>query len=106
MANNPKHKDNLKNFPKGQSGNPAGRPKQLPDLKEIIQNNVDVEAIIQKLNVLAKKGNIKAAQELLDRGYGKVAQKTEITGKDGEAIKTTMKVIFKNMATKDESAGG
>lgn len=28
MANNPKHKDNLVNFKKGQSGNPNGRPRK------------------------------------------------------------------------------
>lgn len=36
---------------------------------------------------------IAAAKELLDRGYGKATQPTEISGKDGESLGYTFEVV-------------
>ena len=74
-------------FSKGQSGNPNGRPKKLPALDVIMANVMGkekdgitaAEAIIMKLREMATKGDIKAAQLLLDRGYGKAKQNIDIT---------------------------
>jgi hypothetical protein len=71
-------------FKKGESGNPKGRPK-LPDLKEAIAKVMAeekdgmsaLEAILKALRMKAAKGDVRAAQELLDRGYGKAMQKIE-----------------------------
>jgi hypothetical protein len=68
-------------FKKGESGNPNGRPK-LPDLKEamakVMAEEKDgmtaLEAILKALRMKAAKGDVRAAQELLDRGYGKALQ--------------------------------
>jgi hypothetical protein len=68
-------------FKKGQTGNPKGRPK-LPDLKEAIakvmaeekDGMTALEAILKALRMKAAKGDVRAAQELLDRGYGKALQ--------------------------------
>lgn len=75
---------NLKPFKKGQSGNPKGRPK-LPNLKEAISKVLadgdgDLSVLDHIIIALAKKaakGDVRAAQELLDRGYGKSKQVIE-----------------------------
>ena len=94
-------------FSKGQSGNPNGRPKKLPALDVIMANVMGrekdgitaAEAIIMKLREMATKGDIKAAQLLLDRGYGKAKQNIDITTQ-GEKV-TIPTIIF----TKDEDKG-
>ena len=92
---------------KGQSGNPNGRPKKLPALDVIMANVMGqekdgitaAEAIIMKLREMATKGDIKAAQLLLDRGYGKAKQNIDITTQ-GEKV-TIPTIIF----TKENKQG-
>lgn len=72
-----------KNGGKLKSGNTVnvGRPK-LPDLKEAIakilaeekDGHTALEAILAALRAKASKGDVRAAQELLDRGFGKAKQ--------------------------------
>ena len=57
------------------------------------------EAIIMKLREMATKGDIKAAQLLLDRGYGKAKQNIDITTQ-GEKV-TVPTIIF----TKENKQG-
>ena len=89
--------ENLKPFKKGQTGNPNGRPKKLPPIKELIEKTLGeekngitgVDAIFKVLLSKAVKGDLKASQMLLDYYYGKATQKTEIVGE----IQTTNKPI-------------
>lgn len=84
------------------SGNTVGtgRPKKLPALDIIMANVLGVEkdgitaaeAIIMKLREQAAKGDIKAAQLLLDRAYGKAKQNIDITTQ-GEKV-TVPTIIF------------
>ena len=69
-------------FKKGQSGNPNGRPKTPIELKECLANipDADYQAIVGKLTELAKKGNTRAIELLLDRWGGKVTQPIELPG--------------------------
>lgn len=88
-------------FRKGESGNPNGRPKKLPELEkllaEVLGEEKDgvtaAEAILKKLRQMATAGNLRAAEILLDRGYGKPKQKIEnnITGTDPLIIVTSQK---------------
>jgi hypothetical protein len=71
---------------KGQSGNPKGRPKKLPDLKEVLINvlaetkegKMAIEAILMAMRQKALKGDVRAAELLLDRGYGKAKQEHDV----------------------------
>ena len=85
---NGQSKDILKPFKKGdQRINRKGRPRVLPDLKNVIaqilseekQGLTGLEAVIRALLVKAVKGDTRAAQELLDRYYGKATQPIDHT---------------------------
>jgi len=84
MAN----EQNLKPFKKGQSGNPKGRPKKLPHLEELLADILGedkegitaAEAILRALRAKATKGDIRAAEVLLERAYGKAKQGIELSG--------------------------
>jgi hypothetical protein len=74
-------------FKKGQSGNPNGRPKKLPELDKLLANVLGeenangitaAEAILMALRHKATKGDIRAAEVLLDRGYGKAKQSIDL----------------------------
>jgi hypothetical protein len=76
---------NLKPFKKGQSGNPNGRPK-MPNLKEacaaVLADEKDgmtaLDAVLKALRNKAVKGDVRAAQELMDRAYGKATQAIDL----------------------------
>ena len=78
---------NNKPFPKGTTGNPNGRPKKLPELDKLLADVLGeekdgltaAEAILKKLRQMATGGNLRAAEILLDRGYGKPRQSVDST---------------------------
>lgn len=75
-------------FKKGQSGNPKGRPPKLPELDKLLdkvlgeeKNGISAsEAILIALRAKAAKGDIRAAEVLMDRAYGKAKQPVEHSG--------------------------
>jgi len=85
MNPNP-NKENLKPFKKGQSGNPNGRPKKLPELDKLLADVLGEEkdgieaakVILMALRAKAAKGDVRAAEVLLDRAYGKAKQSMDI----------------------------
>jgi len=92
MAN----EQNLTPFPKGVSGNPAGKPKGIPNSKtrllrflELVQvktNPITGEkeefTVAEQLDLMvlqkAFKGDLRAYQEILDRLEGRAKQTNEI----------------------------
>jgi hypothetical protein len=74
-------------FKKGQTGNPNGRPRKLPELDKLLADVLGEEkdgitageAILKALRAKATKGDVRAAEVLLDRAYGKAKQITDTT---------------------------
>ena len=70
----------------GESGNPAGRPrKALSITKELrdylVKHPETIKQIIRSLlDMVVKRHNVQAMQELLNRIDGKVAEKHELEG--------------------------
>jgi hypothetical protein len=95
-----------KPFKKGVSGNPKGKPK-MPDIKDALikilsdekEGRTALDAILAALRAKAVKGDVKAAQELLDRAFGKSKQ---IIEQDIE-VKGNAVVIDWSNATQDKT---
>ena len=64
-------------FQKGQSGNPAGRPKKGQALTDILKTVVDKRKLAEKLLELAYDGDITAIKYVYDRVDGKPMQSFE-----------------------------
>lgn len=71
-----------KKFASGESGNPNGRPKKMPEIELLLSDILNEEkdglnaarAILLAIRNKAFKGDIRAAEMLLDRAYGKPKQ--------------------------------
>jgi hypothetical protein len=69
----------------GNEGNSGGRPRKLPELNKLMADILGdeknglttAERILKAIEAKALKGDIKAAEMLLDRGYGKPKQTTD-----------------------------
>jgi hypothetical protein len=77
-------------FAPGQSGNPGGRPKGEAKVRDAAQALTDeaIGVLADALKDDDRRIAIKAAEILLDRGWGKPAQSVDVANKGGEAFVT------------------
>lgn len=75
-------------FKKGTTGNPAGRPHKLPELDVLLaevlgeekDGNAAAKVILMALRAKAAKGDVRAAEALLNRAYGMPKQDIKLGG--------------------------
>jgi len=85
-------KANATTFRKGQTGNPHGRPKLPEELKAAFRADaIDALKVLEQIMRSTKarpEARIKAAEVILNRGYGTPTQSVELTGKDGGPVES------------------
>lgn len=93
------HPNSLKNLKPVQPGEVRnktgrGRPKKLPALDKLLadvlggedEDTTEAHRILQALIKKAKTGDVRAAEILLERGYGKVKEQIDVSQKGTNLI--------------------
>ena len=88
-------------FKKGKSGNPKGRPK-LPSIRDalarILADEKDgytaLDATLMALRNKAIRGDVRAAEALLDRAFGKPKQSIDHTSNDQPLMPTRVEWVI------------
>ncbi len=84
--------------------NKKGRPRKLPELDVLLAEvfgDSEMKKIINAMYKLALKGNVKAAEIILDRAYGKAKQSFDL-GLTEETI-TAIKLVRGNEGTDNKT---
>jgi hypothetical protein len=90
-------------FAKGQSGNPSGRKKEDPELKEACRKLTAqlIKRLLHWANQDEDPGaSVKAIGILLDRGHGKAVESLEVSGKNGAPLTPVFNVFIKGSENK------
>ena len=93
MANYESIRGKGNRWKKGESGNPKGRPK-LPSMKTIMESVLGdikdgksaAEAIMMAMRNKAIKGDVRAAEFIINRAYGQAKENIELSGSTNVVI--------------------
>jgi hypothetical protein len=88
----------------GQSGNPGGRPKVSAEVRDLARNH-GPEAIERLVALMHSKNEsvaVRAAEALLDRGYGRPMQGMEVSGPPERPVPRVIQVEFVTPPKREE----
>src|SRR5579884_4019901 len=90
----------------GQSGNPRGRPTVAAEIRDLARNHA--REAIERLVALVQSDNpqvaLRAAEALLDRGYGRPMQAIQVNGNDKRPMQS-IEVVFVEPPKRIEQSG-
>lgn len=96
-------------FVKGQSGNPGGRKKIPEDVREaarlLTPRALEVQASIMDDPDAPPQARIAAAENIINRAYGKPEGNVNLTMSAGAAFIEMLKVVHADLAHKPASNG-
>jgi hypothetical protein len=91
---------------KGQSGNPAGRPKNVLSVTAAMKKFLEsgtvgkdknkrraIDALVKALVIQACRGNGKIAKEIWDRIDGKLADEVNVSGSMADIVASALKAV-------------
>lgn len=86
--------------------NREGRPKKIPALDVLLADLLDDEEesakmILAALIKKAKEGDVRAAQVILDRAYGKPKESIDLTTQ-GQSLNQEKRITFSDGSIRDE----
>ena len=86
--------------------NRKGAPKKIPNLDVLLAELLDDEdqsakLILAALIEKAKEGDVRAAQVILDRAYGKPKESIDLTTQ-GESLNKEKRITFSDGSVRDE----
>ena len=92
-------------FKKGVSGNPGGRPKEAPEVKELARQHSEeaIERLVLWMRSKEAKASVAACNAILDRAWGKPLQGSEFTSVDGARVTPVINVIVREKLPPKES---
>lgn len=81
-------------FKPGQSGNPNGRPKLDPRIREMFEAKGEeaFHVISKHMNSEDERVSLAAAEKLMDRAYGKPAQQLDLGNADEDGFKVVNRI--------------
>ena len=89
---------------RGQSGNPGGRPKISAEIRDLarIHGAQAIERLVELMHSKNESVAVRAAEALLDRGYGRPVQGIELNEHEARPKHTAIQVTFVTPPKRDD----